>query len=354
MNSEIDAVITWVDGSDLAWKRELDSFKPPTIGDESKMQKFRDWDTLRYIFRGIEEFMPWIRKIHFVTAGHLPKWIDTSNPKLNIVTHSDIFENRSDLPTFNSNSIEFNFLNIDDLSEQFIYFNDDMLVLKPTAQERMFMNGKPRDYLIQTIPRRGWIYYKFFSNVAWRYNLNNNVALINRHFSKKESIKKYRELYYNDTYSISANIKNRISNLFRKYHYFEHYHQAQPFLKSVWEEATLACKDEIDMTISQRFRERSGVTAYLFRYWHLVSGHFVPHNEKDFIIRNLQNIDNIKEIANLLKEKRFRFVCLNDESFEMDNEEFIQGKKIINEALDRVLPLPSSYEKSSSNLIPEP
>lgn len=351
MENKIDAIITWVDGGDPVWQKELNNYRSPIGGDESKAQKFRDWDTLRYIFRGIEEFMPWIRKIHFVTYGHLPQWMNVDNPKLHIVRHDEIFINKEALPTFNSNAIEFNFLNIEDLSEQFIYFNDDMLVLKPTAQERMFVDGKPRDYLIQTIPRRGWVYYKFFSNVAWRYNLNNNVALINHHFSKLESIKKHRELYYHDTYSISGNMKNRLSNLFAKYHYFEHYHQAQPFLKSVWREATLACQDEIDMTISQRFRDRSGVTAYLFRYWHLVSGRFVPHNEKDFIIKNLQNIDNIQEIANLLKEKQFRFVCLNDESFEMNDEEFIRGKKIINEALDRVLPLPSRYEKSCSNLI---
>ena len=351
MKNKIDAIITWVDGADPSWQKELMQYKVADSGDEASLPKFRDWDTLRYIFRGIEEFMPWIRKIHFVTYGHLPKWMDTNNPKLHIVTHDDIFEDKSALPTFNSNAIEFNFLNIDDLSEQFIYFNDDMLVLQPTEKERMFIDGKPRDYLVQTIPRRGWVYYNFFSNVAWRYNLNNNVTLINRHFSKKKSVQKYRELYYNDRYNISSNIKNRISNLFSKYHYFEHYHQAQPFLKSVWQEATLACKDEIELTISQRFRERSGITAYLFRYWHLVSGRFVPHNEKDFIIRNLQNIDNIQEIANLLKEKKFRFVCLNDESFEMDDEAFIRGKKIINEALDSILPLPSSYEKSGSNLI---
>lgn len=350
MKSNIDAVITWVDGADSSWQKELMQYKVADSGDEASLPKFRDWDTLRYIFRGIENFMPWIRKIHFVTYGHLPQWMNVDNPKLHIVRHNDIFINKEILPTFNSNSIEFNFLNIDDLSEQFIYFNDDMLVLQPTAQERMFINGKPRDYLIQTIPRRGWLYYKFFSNVAWRYNLNNNIDLINRHFSKQESIKEHRGLYYHEAYGRLGNIKNRVSNLFGKYHYFEHYHQAQPFLKSVWQEATTACKDEVDMTIAQRFRERSGITAYLFRYWHLLSGNFVPHFEKDFIIQDLQNIDNIKEIANLLRENKFRFVCLNDESFEMDDKAFIQGKKIINEALDRVLPLPSSYEKDSSNL----
>jgi len=344
MYNNIDAVITWVDGSDKIWQKGLERYRPKKEGDEASPPKFRDWDTLRYVFRGIEQFMPWVRKIHFVTYGHLPKWLDSNNSKLHIVTHNDIFINKNNLPTFNSNSIEFNFLNIDDLAEQFIYFNDDMLVLRKTPVERMFVNGKPKDYLIQTIPRRGWIYYNFFSNVAWRYNINNNVKLINRHFKKSEQIAKCKECYYNKKYGFVGNLKNRISNIFSDYHYFEHYHQAQPFLKSVWKEAIESCRDEVDMTIAQRFREKSGITAYLFRYWHLVSGNFVPYFEQDFIIKNLENIDNIRDIGTMLRENKYRFVCLNDESSKMNDDEFLEGKRILTEALDTILPDKSSYE----------
>ena len=345
MPHKIDAVITWVDGNDTKWKEEFKKYKPSKKGDESSAPKFRDWDTLRYIFRGIEVFMPWVRKIHFVTYGHLPDWMNTMHPQLHIVKHEEIFKDKSVLPTFNSNSIEFNFLNIEDLAEQFVYFNDDMLVLQPTKEERLFVEGKPRDFLIQTIPRRGWIYYNFFSNVAWRYNLNNNVKLINKNFDKQESIRNCQECYYNKEYGFVGNLKNHISNLFRKYHYFEHYHQAQPFLKSIWAEATAACKDEVGMTISQRFRDKSGITAYLFRYWHLVSGKFVPYYENDFMIQNLQNLENIQKISDTLLRNKYRFVCLNDESFAMSDDDFVKGKEIIGQTLDRILPSKSSYEK---------
>uniref|UniRef100_UPI0025EBF248 hypothetical protein n=1 Tax=Sulfurovum sp. TaxID=1969726 RepID=UPI0025EBF248 len=194
-------------------------------------------------------------------------------------------------------------------------------------------------------PRRGWIYYNFFSNVAWRYNLNNNVKLINKNFDKQESIRNCQECYYNKEYGFVGNLKNHISNLFRKYHYFEHYHQAQPFLKSIWAEATAACKDEVGMTISQRFRDKSGITAYLFRYWHLVSGKFVPYYENDFMIQNLQNLENIQKISDTLLRNKYRFVCLNDESFAMSDDDFVKGKEIIGQTLDRILPSKSSYEK---------
>jgi len=345
VNDDVDIIITWVDGNDPRWKQELLTYRPENSADESSKQKFRDWNTLKYVFRGIERFMPWIRKIHFVTYGHLPEWLDTTNPKLHIVEHKDIFRDISLLPTFNSNAIEFNFLNIDDLAEQFIYFNDDTLVLKETPLQRMFVNGKPQDFLIQTIPRRGWLYYTFFSNVAWRYNINNNVKLINKHFNKKKSITKCKECYYSKQYGLTNIMKNKISNFFRKYHYFEHYHQPQPFLKSVWEEAIAANKSDVEKTISHRFRDKSGITIYLCRYWHLVSGNFIPWFENDFTIRNLQTVKNIKEISSMLLENKYRFVCLNDESSTMDNEDFFKGKQILENTLNQLLPSKSTYEK---------
>ena len=50
-------------------------------GDKS-VNRFRDCDNLQYIFRGIEEYMPWVNKIFFVTWGHLPKWLNTNNKKI--------------------------------------------------------------------------------------------------------------------------------------------------------------------------------------------------------------------------------------------------------------------------------
>ncbi len=342
---KIDAVIIWVDGSDARWLKKFKKYRPIKDSDKTSAPKFRDWDTLKYIFRGIESFMPWVNTIHFVTFGHLPHWMNVSSPKLHIVTHDEIFADKSLLPVFSSSSIELNIKNIKGLTEQFVYFNDDTLVLQPTKKERLFVDGKPRDFLIQTMPRRGWIYYTFFSNVAWRYNINNNVKLINSYFNKKDSIKKCRSCYYNKVYGFLGNLKNIVSNLFANYHYFEHYHQVQPSLKSVWEEASNVYREEIESTISHKFRDKSDITAYLFRYWHLVSGNFVPHFEKDFIIQNLKSIENIQEISQMLLEDKYRFVCLNDESFEMDDDEFLEGKRILSMTLDKVLQSKSSYER---------
>ena len=55
MNSEIDFVLPWVDGTDLIWRKELDKYEisSPEMNSEDR---FRDWGNLIYIFRGIEKF----------------------------------------------------------------------------------------------------------------------------------------------------------------------------------------------------------------------------------------------------------------------------------------------------------
>ena len=57
--------------------------------------------------------------------------INTKNDiKLKIVIHKDIFLNISNLPNFCSSCIESSFVFIKEISEFFIYFNDDFFVNK--------------------------------------------------------------------------------------------------------------------------------------------------------------------------------------------------------------------------------
>ena len=74
---------------------------------------------------------PWIRNIYIVTNGQVPSWLDTSNPRIRVVTHREIFHDQSALPTFSSPAIEFNIHHIPELSEYFIYFNDDVFLGSP-------------------------------------------------------------------------------------------------------------------------------------------------------------------------------------------------------------------------------
>ena len=105
--------------------------------ESSGQARFLDRDELRYSFRSIHLFAPWVRKIHLVTAGQVPDWLDTDHPMVNLVDHRDILP-ADGLPVFNSHAIETSLHTIDGLSEQFLYFNDDFFLGRPVRPEAFF------------------------------------------------------------------------------------------------------------------------------------------------------------------------------------------------------------------------
>lgn len=70
--------------------------------------RYADYEQLRYSLRSVEKYAPWVRKIFLVTNGQIPYWLNMDHPKLTVVTHEDIFEDQSHLPTFSSPAIEAN------------------------------------------------------------------------------------------------------------------------------------------------------------------------------------------------------------------------------------------------------
>ncbi|MBW8483163.1 stealth conserved region 3 domain-containing protein [Actinomadura parmotrematis] len=141
----IDAVYTWVDGDDPAWRARRDAAfrdlgRPPVEAAGSDA-RFRSRDELRYSLRSLEMFAPWLRTIHIVTDRQTPPWLDTADPRIRIVDHRDIFGDRGRLPTFNSHAIESQLHHIDGLSEHFLYFNDDVFLGAPVTPQHFFRSN---------------------------------------------------------------------------------------------------------------------------------------------------------------------------------------------------------------------
>ena len=59
---------------------------------------------------------------------------------MRVVTHKEIFPNPSHLPTFSSPAIEINFHRIPDLSNRFIYANDDVFLMRPICPGKFTCN----------------------------------------------------------------------------------------------------------------------------------------------------------------------------------------------------------------------
>ena len=104
--------------------------------------------------------------------------------------HTDFFADKAHLPVFNSNAIEANLHLIPELADRFVYFNDDMLVLKPAPLERFFRNGLPMDFIAQGIPRKGFLYRKLRSNEIYVDIVQNELNLLNVRFSKRDLLRK--------------------------------------------------------------------------------------------------------------------------------------------------------------------
>jgi UDP-N-acetylglucosamine-lysosomal-enzyme len=194
----IDVVYTWVNGSDLRWKRERDYWyqrwilEPdrldPTIGrrqegdldddgNAARENRFRDNDELRYSLRSLEKYAPWVRRIHLVTDGQVPTWLDLDNDRIRVVKHSDIFENTSHLPVFSSSAIESNLDRIPGLSDLFLYFNDDVFLGAPVWPEDFITpSGVQCIYLSHPVPLGDYAYPEYWSGDGFRARASNISA----------------------------------------------------------------------------------------------------------------------------------------------------------------------------------
>jgi hypothetical protein len=101
---------------------------------------------LKYSLRSVFQFMPWVNHIFIIMnpPKKKPSWLNNDySDKITILDHYDTFENKQYVPTTNSNSIETTINNIPELSEHFIYFNDDFYIGKPVSYKDFFTeNGK--------------------------------------------------------------------------------------------------------------------------------------------------------------------------------------------------------------------
>lgn len=144
---KIDLVYLWCNDSDPIWNAKLlEALKNVSSAHNGGTGKarFRDNQELKYSLRSVEMYAPWINRIFIITDNQTPTWLDTSNPKIRIVHHSELFK-PNELPLFNSLAIELSIAQIKDLSEHFLYANDDMMLGRNTPPSFFFKsNGMPK------------------------------------------------------------------------------------------------------------------------------------------------------------------------------------------------------------------
>jgi hypothetical protein len=151
--NSIDAVITWVDGSDPVHReKRLNALKSDAIQSGNPLPtgkdktRFIDNNEIKYCIHSIRRFAPWIRNIYLITDRQSPDFLTNdicAEYRVIIVDHKEIFESYEwALPTFNSRTIETALWRIPGLADRFIYFNDDFILTAPVKPDDFFKGDK--------------------------------------------------------------------------------------------------------------------------------------------------------------------------------------------------------------------
>ena len=330
---KIDFVIIWVDGGDPEWQAEKSKYQSDTENTDTRSIRYRDWDNLQYWFRAVEKYAPWVNKIHFVTCGHLPKWLDAENPKLNIVKHSDYIPEKY-LPTFSSHPIELNLHRIEGLSDNFVYFNDDVFLARKVSPCDFFKNGLPVDSAVM------------YPHISRRENSTHseaaNMDVINWHFNKNSVIKKAPFKWFNLKYGVKL-IFNFCLMPFRSFPGILNAHVCTPFKKetfnTVWEKEY----ELLDEVCSHKFRHALDVNQWLMENWQIVSGNFYPRSMKFGKTCAMSDDDaENKKIYDTLRSKKHKVICINDMVME---DGFPRIRDELRAVFEEIFPQKSSFEK---------
>ena len=305
-NFPIDAVITWVDGNDPIWKKSKEYYVNQYTNPESTHSaRFRSWDNLDIVVDSIKKNLPWVRKIFIVTASQTPHWYNPKDRRVRLVFHEEFIPKKY-LPTFNSHTIELNLHRIKNLSEHFIYFNDDTFAIGPMKKTDFFKDGLPCDFGIMSIhcQKKSLMIYDI---------CNNDVAILNEHFDIK-NINKHKWL--NLKYGFRYNLQNLFLFQCPRFPGFLNAHLPQPFLKTTYKTVWKAEPEVLDATCMHKFRTRDDVNQWLLKSWQLCSGNFTPTKLKrrgaliDFEKNATES--EIKKCINIINNQKCKLICIND------------------------------------------
>lgn len=291
----MDIVITFVNGLDPLWQKQYES----TTSTPILTKRFRDWGTLRYLFRGIERNMPFIRKVHLVVSSQsqVPEWVDRN--EVDVVLHSDIIPAER-LPTFNSNTIELHMFNIKDLDEEFLYFNDDIFPMLPMRAEDFFKEGR-------------------------------GIIGMSRHLLSMDMFKKICRN--------SDRAARKALGMRPKCCFLRPQHICAPMFRSECSKAYEAVKEDILATLS-RTRRAENITQYLFTDFAYLKGRIINRRQpsKHFSMA----VASPEKIESYLRAPERALVCIND--VQLGDKQYRAMYDMLHRVFEDIFPEKSKFE----------
>jgi len=312
MPDKIDLVYTWVNDKDPVWrekKNKYDSEASVCDKDANSSYRYFNNDELKYSLRSVQKNVPWVNKIFIITDNQKPDWLNLNNEKIRIVDHKDILPEEI-LPTYNACTIENAIPNIKELSEYFIYANDDMFFWNPVGPEFFFEGDKP-------------------------------VCRVDKRLYPG---KKYKHLYGSMIFMAYSLVKEKFGANFP---YFPH-HNADSYKKSLFLECLDEFKKESETTMKNRFREINNLERMIVTYYSLYKNEAVLRKIGISPIKRFlagvspdseyfdMHPSNVKKIA----KSKAKLMCINDSRKSTD-----AARAKVKALLEAKFPEKSEYEK---------
>ncbi len=299
----IDIVYTWVDDSDQQWvdkkmQYQLD-IDHNTESFATVKGRFRNNNELLFSLRALDQHFPNHGKVFIVTDKQLPTFL---NNQVIMIDHSDIM---SDIPTFSSKKIESNLFKIKELSEFFIYFNDDVFLGPRFSVQDYFKDEK------------------FIVHFDQSAKANQDLSHINAASLSRRILRKNYPTYLHNQAAMAHAPKAVIKS---RYHHF----------LADFYDTFLSAQKEV-------FRQKTVplILGDLFPRWALHHGLASSHHVANAY---LETSDSEAKIAEFLsKFNDLHYFCINDTSDNASDDDACLTR--FSAILETLLPTKSRYEK---------
>lgn len=291
----IDIVITHINFNDINWQNQYKQYFK-----EFNYNRHRAEINFKYLLRSINDNIDFVNNVYLIVSSETQVYDWINKDKVKIILHKDIIPQEF-LPTFNSCTIEMFLHKIPNLSDKFIYFNDDMFIMSKKQTNDYYDNGKSNIGLIEN-----GCSYKQLTTHQYINDLTMIQKLTNKIYSKGV---------------------NRLQSL----------HIPILFFKEDCDFVYDNLKNEIHKRIS-KMRTKHNNSQYLFMDYMVLNNHWIAppdtYNHHKYIkINTEKDLEQLKEI---IFNPNIKDLCVNYVA-----EEFIPA---VNNLFEQKFPNKSIYE----------
>ena len=322
-NGKIDVIWTFVNSSENKWYKLFKKYKK-----KIPINRFREYDSLKYSMRSVYKYIKFSKDWFIVISdeSQIPKFLNykkinnsfilfnknnlpEEKIKINFIFHENIFPNKSSLPNFNSNSIESTLSFIPNLSECFLYLNDDFFIANPIKPSFFIRkDGKLNLYKSNRISPH-------LSGSEWDREISYTNELLNKKFNFKRRLYPKHNCYFWRK-SILLELNNVFKEAFsltRLHRFRGKYDVVLPFLHSAY-------------SLEKKYGVEILGNSDWFRYYVLKKNKYVN-----------------KIFTNIKNNKDLKCFCINDGVKDQSKQGFIFLKFLEN--IENLFPEKMPFEK---------